>query len=64
MVLSEVTGTYLGEERAQLFERLQQAGVSDLLNDKDTFGRLVPSQSLTRRVLDVPEQDEDNIHFQ
>lgn len=46
---------YLGEEYAELFERLEQAGISDLLDDKDTFGRLVPCQSLAGGVLDVPE---------
>ena len=47
--------SYLGEEHAELFERLKQTGISDLLDDKDTFWWLVPRQSLAGRVLNVPE---------
>lgn len=36
------TRSYLSEEYAELFERLQQTGISNLLDDKDTFGWLVP----------------------
>jgi len=61
--------TYLGEENAELFERLKQTGISDLLNDKDTFWRLVPRQSLAGGVLNVPERTditsgrENTLHF-
>lgn len=54
---------YLGEEYAELFERLEQAGISDLLDDKDTFGRLVPCQSLAGGVLNVPEHRKTQFHF-
>lgn len=47
--------TYLGEEYAELFERLEQTGISNLLDDKDTFWWLVPRQSLAGGVLNVPE---------
>ena len=47
--------TYLGEEHAELFERLVETGVSNLLDDKDTFWWLVPRQSLAGGVLNVPE---------
>lgn len=49
------TWSYLSEEYAELFERLQQTGISNLLDDKDTFGWLVPRQSLAGGVLNVPE---------
>ena len=48
-------GSYLGEEYAELFERLKQTGISNLLDDKDTFWWLVPRQSLAGGVLNVPE---------
>lgn len=47
--------TNLGEESAELLEGLQQAGVADLLDDKDTFWRRVPRQPLAGGILDVPE---------
>lgn len=46
--------SYLSEENAELFERLKQTGISDLLDDKDTFWWLVPRQSLAGGVLNVP----------
>lgn len=46
--------TNLGEESAELLEGLQQAGVADLLDDKDTFWRRVPRQSLAGWILNVP----------
>lgn len=49
------TWPYLGEEYAELFERLEQTGITDLLDDKDTFWWLVPRQSLAGGVLNVPE---------
>lgn len=51
--------SYLGEEYAELFERLKQAGVADLLDDKDTFWLLVPRQPLAGWVLNVPENTTD-----
>lgn len=47
--------THLCEEYAELLKRLQQTGISDLLDDKDTFWRRVPRQSLAGGVLNVPE---------
>ncbi len=54
-VVSVSTWSYLSEEYAELFERLEQRGISNLLDDKDTFWWLVPRQSLAGRVLNVPE---------
>lgn len=54
---------YLWEEDAEFLEGLEQAGVSDLLYDKDTFGRLVPGQSLASRVLNVPEQQSRQLFY-
>ena len=50
--------THLGEEGTQLLEWLEKTCVADLLDDKDTFGRLVPCESLAGRVLDVPRRGE------
>ena len=55
LILSWTQVSYLGEEHAELFERLQQTGISNLLDDKDTFGWLVPRQSLAGGVLNVPD---------
>lgn len=49
------SGVYLGEERAELLEGLKQTGIPDLLDDEDTFRRLVPRQSLAGGILNVPE---------
>ena len=49
---------HLGKECAQLLEWLEKTGVPDLLDDKDTFGRLVPCESLAGWVLDVPGRGE------
>lgn len=53
--------TYLSEEYAELFERLKQSGISNLLDDKDTFRWLVPRKSLAGRVLNVPETREYDV---
>lgn len=54
--------TYLSEEYAELFERLKQSGISNLLDDKDTFRWLVPCKSLAGGVLNVPETREVQCH--
>lgn len=51
------TWPYLGEEYAELLERLKQTGISYLLDDKDTFWWLVPRQFLAGGVLNVPENN-------
>lgn len=48
----------LHQVHAQLLEGLQQAGVPDLLDNKDTLWALVPRQPLAGRVLDVPGGEE------
>lgn len=58
--LLELRPTNLGEESAELLEGLEQAGVADLLDDKDTFWRRVPRQSLAGGILNVPEKHKQN----
>lgn len=45
---------HLGEVHTELFEGLQQTGITDLLNHKDTLGRFVPCQPLACWILNVP----------
>lgn len=45
---------YLHKKPAKLFERLQQALVSDLSDDQDVEGGFVPGEPLAGRILNVP----------
>lgn len=50
-----IVSSHLCQKNAEIFERLQQTGVSDFLYNKDTFGWLVPCQPLTGWILYMPE---------
>lgn len=45
---------YLGKIHTELFERLQQTGITDLFNNEDALGRFVPRQPLACWILNVP----------
>lgn len=54
--------TRLHQVHTELLEGLQQAGVPDLLDDKNTLWGLVPRQPLAGRVLDMPVRAKERSH--
>lgn len=56
--LPSPTPAHLHQVHTELLERLQQAGVLDLLDDEHALRGLVPRQTLAGRVLDVPWRGE------
>ena len=61
-VFKTLVWAHLGEEGAELFEGLEQTGILDLLDDKDTCRWCVPGQSLAGRVLNVPSHTATQNH--
>ena len=55
---------HLHQVHAELLEGLEQAGVTDLLDDENTLWGLVPCQPLASRVLDVPLRGEQRSHHE
>lgn len=53
--------TYLHEEPAKLFERLQKGLISDLSDHQDVERRFAPGKPLAGRVLNVPAGKVDRV---